>query len=113
MAKPISELTKNFSAERKARIEKGTELLLMEYDVLSELRKDQELTQQELADILEIRQAAISKMENQDDIMVRTLEKYVRALGGKLEIRARFPDRVVELNQFTSRVTHEDPRPRP
>lgn len=60
MAKPISELTKNFSPERKNKIEKGTELLLMEYDVLSQLRKDQELTQKELADILEIRQNAIS-----------------------------------------------------
>ena len=104
MAKPFSELTKNFSEERKARIKKGTELLVMEHDLLAALRKDQALTQQELADILEIRQAAISKIESQDDILVRTLEKYVRALGGELEIRAKFPDRVVALNQFTGRA---------
>ena len=108
MAKPISELTKNFSPERKAKIEKGTELLLMEYDVLSQLRKDQELTQKELADILEIRQNAISKLENQEDILVKTLEKYVKALGGELEIRARFPDRVIELHQFTERMIKEE-----
>lgn len=101
MAKPFSELTKNFSPERKAKIEKGKQLLLMEYDLLSQLRKDQDLTQKELADILDIRQAAISKLESQDDILMRTLEKYINALGGELEIKAKFPDREVKLRQFT------------
>jgi transcriptional regulator with XRE-family HTH domain len=101
MAKPFSELTKNFSKERKAKIEKETQLLRMEYDLLSELRKDEELTQKELADILEIRQSAISKLESQDDIIMRTLEKYIQALGGELEVSAKFPDRTVTLKQFT------------
>jgi transcriptional regulator with XRE-family HTH domain len=101
MAKAFSELTKGFSKERKALIEKETQLLRMEYDLLSELRKDEELTQKELADILEIRQSAISKLESQADIMVRTLEKYIQALGGELEVRAKFPDRTVTLKQFT------------
>ena len=103
MAKPISELTKDFSDERKARLEKGGELLLMEYDLVANLRKDQELTQKELADILEIRQSAVSKLESQNDIMIQTLERYVRALGGELEIVAKFPDRAVTLKQFTKR----------
>lgn len=72
MARPFSDLTKDFSDERKALIEKETQLLRMECDLLSKLRKDQELTQQELADILEIRKSAISKLENQEDIMVQT-----------------------------------------
>ena len=104
MAKPFNELTKEFSEDRKARIKKGTELLVLEHDLLSSLRKDQELTQQELADILDIRQAAISKIESQDDILVRTLEKYVRALGGELEITARFPEKVVTLYQFSKQM---------
>ncbi len=90
----------NFSEERKARIEQGQALLLMEYDLLSQLRKDRDLTQKELADILEIRQSAISKLESQEDIMLQTLERYIRALGGELEIRAKFPDMDVKLNQF-------------
>jgi transcriptional regulator with XRE-family HTH domain len=101
MAKAFSELTKGSSKERKALIEKETQLLRMEYDLLSELRKDEELTQKQLADILEIRQSAISKLESQEDIMVRTLEKYIQALGGELEVRAKFPDRTVTLKQFT------------
>lgn len=98
---PFSELTKDFSEERKAKIEKMKEVLLLEYDVLAQLRKDQELTQKELAEIMEIRQAAISKIENQEDILIQTLERYIRALGGELEIRAKFPDREVTLHQFT------------
>lgn len=100
-ARPISELYEEFSAEELQSIRKGQELLLMEYDLISKLRKDQELTQKELADILAIRQSAISKIESQEDILVQTLERYVRALGGELEIRAKFPDKVVTLNQFT------------
>ncbi len=69
MAKLFGELTQNFSPERKANIEKEKQLLLLEYDMLSQLRRDQELTQKEVADIVEIRQAAISKIENQEDIL--------------------------------------------
>lgn len=107
MAKPISELTKDFSPERQARLAKGGELLLIEYDLVSNLRKDRELTQKELADILEIRQSAVSKLESQSDIMIQTLERYIQALGGELEIRAKFPDREVTLNQFTRRDREE------
>ncbi len=107
MVKPISELTKDFTRERKARIDKGGELLLMEYDLVSKLRKDQELTQKELADILEIRQSAVSKLESQSDIMIQTLERYIHALGGELELVAKFPDREVTLSQFTRREREE------
>lgn len=101
MAKPFSDLTKGFSKARKARIEKETQLLKTEYDLLSELRKDQDITQKELAKILEIHQSAISKLESQDDVMVKTLEKYIQALGGELEVRAKFPGKTVALKQFT------------
>jgi transcriptional regulator with XRE-family HTH domain len=101
MAKPFSTLTKGFSKTRKARIEKETKLLKMEYGLLSDLRKDQDITQKELSEILEIRQSAISKLESQDDVMVKTLEKYIQALGGELEVRAKFPDKTVTLKQFT------------
>ena len=107
MAKPFSELIKDFSPERKAKIEKEKQILFLEYDVLSQLRKDQELTQKELADILEIRQAAISKIEHQEDILIQTLGRYIRALGGELEIKAKFPDREVTLSQFTKRNAEE------
>lgn len=84
----------------------------MEVDLISRLRKDQELTQEELAEIMEIRQSAISQIENQEDVLVKTLERYIKALGGELEVRARFPDRMVMLNQFTSRTRAKEIRTR-
>ncbi len=50
---------------------------------------------------MDVRQASISKLEHQHDILVGTLSKYIAALGGELEIRAKFPDGVVKLRQFS------------
>jgi len=96
-------LYKNMSQEDLRIIDKGKELLLMEYDLIAKLRKDKNLTQKELAEIMEIRQSAISQIENQEDVLVKTLERYIQALGGELELRAKFPDRVVSLNQFKTK----------
>ena len=102
---PFSELTQDFSEEDRRIVEKTKQVLSMEYDLLAQLRKDRDLTQKELAEVLEIRQAAISKIENQEDVLVKTLERYIRALGGELKIRAKFPDKTVILSQFTGRAT--------
>ncbi len=50
----------------------------------------------ELAAIMGVRQASISKLENQHDMRLGTLRRYVEALGGELEIRVTFPDEDVE-----------------
>lgn len=99
---PLSDLYKDMNEDDIRIIEKGKDLLLMEVDLISKLRKDEELTQKELADIMDIRQSAISQIENQEDIMVTTLERYVRTLGGELEIKAKFPHKEVALTQFSS-----------
>ena len=106
---PFSELTKDFTEEDRRMVEQTKEVLLAEYDLVAQLRKDRELTQQEVAELMKIRQAAVSKLEHQDDVLIQTLARYVRALGGELEIRAKFPDREVTLRQFTGR---EDSRAR-
>jgi hypothetical protein len=53
-----------------------------------------------LAATLGIRQPSLSKLEKQSDIQVSTLRKIVKALGGELEIVARFPKQAVRLKQF-------------
>ena len=74
--------------------------------MIAQLKKDQTLTQEELAD-LDIRQAAISKLEHQQDILIQTL-RYVEALGGELEVRAKFPDREVILTHYTQKKRLEE-----
>lgn len=65
---------------------------------LRELRIRRERSQRELASHLESSQAHVSQTENRDDILVSTLHEYVVALGGELDIVARFPNEAVELH---------------
>jgi DNA-directed RNA polymerase specialized sigma subunit len=56
------------------------------------LRKQRNLTQQDVADALNVSQANVSRIEHEDDVYLSTLRAYIEALGGELEITARFPD---------------------
>ena len=67
---------------------------------LEELRAARHLTQERLAQILGVKQSAISRMERRTDVYVSTLSSFIEAMGGKLEIRAVFPDGSVVINQF-------------
>jgi DNA-binding Xre family transcriptional regulator len=64
---------------------------------LREVRSARHISQVELARRLGINQAAISRLEKRSDLRVRTLQDVVRAMGGKLVIRAKFPDGEKEL----------------
>jgi len=67
---------------------------------LDELRKARQMTQVKLAQSLGVNQGEISKIENRTDLYLSTLSEYVEALGGRLEIRAVFPDREIRITQF-------------
>ena len=73
---------------------------------LAALRQQRRFSQEDLAKALNIRQAAVSKMERRGDMHVSTLRKAVSAMGGELELRARFPDAVVLISDIG-----EDGRP--
>ena len=103
MAKPFRRLVEGLPAERREHIEAQREALIQEYELLKVLRQEFEVSQEKLAELMGIRQASLSKIENQDDMRLSTLRKYIEALGGELEIRAHFRDRDVSLNQFSAR----------
>ncbi len=64
---------------------------------LHELRAARHLTQQQLAQTLDMTQAAVSQLEQRTDIYLSTLENFVEAMGGHLEMYAVFPDGKVKL----------------
>ena len=65
----------------------------MERDLsLAELRRARQMTQDQLASDLHINQASIAKLERRTDMYLSTLRRFVEAMGGELEIVARFPD---------------------
>src|SRR5260370_36409545 len=64
---------------------------------LHELRTARRLTQQQLAQTLDMTQAAVSQLEKRTDMYLSTLENFVEAMGGRLEMYAVFPDGKVKL----------------
>ena len=98
--RPYKELTKNFSPERKARI--AAEVARLKTEItLSELREAREHTQADLARELKVGQPAVAKLEKRTDMYVSNLRRYIEALGGTLEITARFPDATVTITNFS------------
>jgi DNA-binding XRE family transcriptional regulator len=69
----------------------------MEAMLLGEVRKQLGFTQTSVAKAMGVSQSALSQVESQDDVQLSTLRRLVRALGGELDIIARFGDRSIVL----------------
>ena len=67
---------------------------------LAELRQARQLTQAALSDTLHVGQAAVAKMEKRTDMYVGNLRRFVEAMGGELEVVARFPEGSVKIGNF-------------
>jgi transcriptional regulator with XRE-family HTH domain len=77
---------------------------------LQQLRHALMLTQEQLGATMGVTQAAISKLESQEDMLIGTLERIVEAMGGELELRAHFPSGHVTLTHIggsRKRITTE------
>ena len=85
---PFSELTKDFTPERRRRIDKIKRELLTEMP-LHELRRARSLTQRDMAKMLKVNQPDVSKLEQRTDVYVSSLRSYIEAVGGKLKIVGR------------------------
>jgi DNA-binding XRE family transcriptional regulator len=59
---------------------------------LDELRNAKRLTQADLAEMLDVPQSSISRIEQRADMYLSTLRNYIHAMGGVLQIQAIFPD---------------------
>jgi len=99
MARRFEELLEEMPPERRARICLRTQEMLADLR-LREVRAACELTQQELAERLQIDQPNVSRLERRSDVHVSTLADYVAALGGRLELLAVFPEGTVRIDQF-------------
>jgi DNA-binding XRE family transcriptional regulator len=67
---------------------------------LQELREARRLTQENLAKVLGVKQASVSKIEKRTDMYLSTLRSFVQAMGGDLMLVAHFPDGDVRLKQL-------------
>lgn len=86
---------KDLPEERREKIYAGAAEIIRDMR-LAELRKAMDVTQVGLAKKSGISQADISRIENRPEtVQIRTLERYVRSLGGTFKIVAEFPDGTV------------------
>ena len=82
---------------RRVAIAKATARQKMEAMLLGEVRKQLGFTQTSVAKAMGVTQSALSQMESQDDVQLSTLRRLVKALGGELDVIARFGDRSIVL----------------
>jgi predicted transcriptional regulator len=85
-----------FTPAELKEIDKAVKTKVMEMD-LRALRKALGKTQEEVAEVLRKAQSEVSRLERQDDWYLSTLQRYVRALGGELEVTANFGKQRVRL----------------
>ncbi len=99
MVKKFSDLRAQMSPEALARVEAKAQELLAEMP-LNELRQARGLSQKMLSEVLHVQQPAIAKMERRTDMYISTLRSHIEAMGGQLEVIARFPDGAVKISNF-------------
>jgi len=99
MAKKWRDIRGTFSPEDEAEIEREVENAAAVM-TLYQLREARNLTQVSLARVLEVNQGAVSRMEKRTDMYVSTLRNFIQAMGGRLQVKAIFPEGEVEIDQF-------------
>ena len=107
--RPFSDLTRDWSPARRKLVSEGADQLLREMP-LHELRRARELTQQDLAERLNVNQPAVAKMEQRADVYVSSLRHYIEAVGGRLKVVAEFPEGEVAITNFSDVGKQPTPR---
>jgi transcriptional regulator with XRE-family HTH domain len=69
------------------------------------VREGRKLTQAQLAKLLRVKQASVSRLENRVDFHISTLRNIVSRLGGDLEIRATFPDGSLHILKYADETS--------
>src|ERR1700723_3128541 len=96
MSKPFNVLRNKMSPAARKRASTKVTKMLKEM-VLQELRQARDVTQEQLAKLLDTKQANVSRLERRTDICISSLRDYIQAMGGELDIVARFPDHEIHI----------------
>jgi DNA-binding transcriptional regulator YiaG len=96
----FAELRARMTPEAQAKAEAEAQRLGEEMD-LSEVRRALKLSQEEIGQALQINQGSVAKIEKRADMYVGTLRRFIEAMGGELEIVARFAGHTVKIKNFS------------
>ena len=89
----VDDIIRKLSPAQRKKVEARAAQLIAEEMTLRELRHARTLTQVRIAKTLGITQDSVSRLEKRSDLLLSTLRKTVKAMGGKLSLVAEFPDR--------------------
>jgi len=94
--RPWSQIRQPRPPEEEAEIAAGVRDVLRE-NALNRLRRREHVSQQELARLLGVSQANISRIEHESDPQISTMRRFIEALGGELIVQARIGDETIDL----------------
>lgn len=100
MAKKFAELRARMPIESQQRAHELAEMMIQEMP-LQELRQARGLSQKVMAELLHVQQPAIAKLEKRTDMYLSTLRSHIEAMGGQLDVIARFADGSVRITHFS------------
>lgn len=101
MAKSLTQKLSQLPQERQHKIQARASQLIVEEMSLRDLRLARQVTQEKMAQLLQIRQGSVSRLEKRSDLHLSTLRSVVQAMGGELRLVVEFPDRPpVEISGF-------------
>jgi DNA-binding XRE family transcriptional regulator len=93
MSKPFNEFLASLPRAQQERIAARAKVLIDEELTLRALREALGQTQAKVAKDLGVGQDTVSRYEKRADMLLSTLQQYVKAMGGKLSLIAEFPNR--------------------
>jgi transcriptional regulator with XRE-family HTH domain len=93
MGVKLEEMLGRLPADRRQRIDARADRLIAQELSLRDLRKAMGKTQQAVAKKLHMKQENVSRLEQRADVLLSTLDSYLKALGGSLRLVAVFKDR--------------------
>lgn len=88
----VNEIIRKLTPAERKKVEDRAAELIAEEMSLRDLRKARKLTQARVAKALGITQDSVSRLEKRSDLLLSTLRKTVKAMGGDVRIVAQFPD---------------------
>lgn len=98
----VNQIIRKLSPAECKKVEDRAAEIIAEEMSLRDLRKARKLTQARVAKALGITQDSVSRLEKRSDLLLSTLRKTVKAMGGDVRIIAEFPDRApIVLAKFS------------
>lgn len=103
----FAQLRNRMSEDARVKAKSEADQLEEKMD-LADVRRALKLSQDEIAQALDIGQSSVAKLEKRADMYVGTLRRFIEAMGGELEIVARFDGRVIKIRNFADLAEKAD-----